>query len=136
MKLRVLFLSMIVVACFACSESGQDPTQYPNESSELAVLMRDMFEDAERMKADIAAGKTPSPQVDYERILSATATEPDKAASPEFKAFADSYISVMHSFNNANAEEAGGIFSDMVSTCTNCHESMCPGPLVRINKLK
>ena len=107
----------------------------PNGDSELAILMREMFEEGERIKEEIAEGKKPTINVDYEAVLTAQATEPEKAASDTYHAFAVSYIETMKALKKASAEEAGKLYVSMVNTCMDCHTELCPGPKRRIRKL-
>ena len=127
----VLFTIVILGAC----QSEQKAPLNPNGDSELALLMRAMFDEGMTMKSAIAEGKHPKVKIDFEDILTADATEPEKAASDVYKAYAQSYISIMEGFKdkNSNPEE---LYEAMVSNCESCHKALCPGPLVRIKKLK
>lgn len=107
----------------------------PNADSELALLMRDMLEEAKQLKEQVAKGEPLSIKLDHEKILTAHATEPDKAASAEYKAFAQSYLHVIEQIKNSNNENASLAYENLVKNCTSCHEALCPGPLVRIEKL-
>ncbi len=107
----------------------------PNGDSELALLMRAMFDDGMRMKAQIKKGEKPKAQIDFEKIFTAEATEPDKVATEEFHAFATSYVESMKALENAEPEEADGIYRGMVESCMNCHKAFCPGPTMRIKKM-
>ncbi len=139
------YLSILIViisfGTWACNNEGNTRSNTaskiinPNGDSELALLMRAMFDDGMDMKTAIEKGQHPSTKVDYAKIFTATATEPDKAASPEFKAFADVYLEQMKALENCTTEEAAPIFKTMVTSCMNCHAAMCPGPMVRIKKL-
>lgn len=108
----------------------------PNGDSELAILMREMFEEAKRIKKQVQNGETVTVKLDHEKILSAHATEPDKAASPKFKSWASAYLAGIESLKNAKPYEAETAYRSLVNNCLNCHKSLCPGPIVRINKLK
>lgn len=107
----------------------------PNGDSELAILMREMYEEGERIKQEIEEGKKPTIKVDYRRMLTAQATEPEKAASDTYHAFAQAYFGIMESLEKASAEEAPKIFVNMVDNCMECHQQLCPGPRMRIKKL-
>lgn len=140
--MKRLLLVPAAAICFffsACGEPEQTETEFfvsPNESSELAILMRDMFDDAMRMKGELEVGKKPTPGVDIERILTAEATEPEKAASLEYKAFAEAYIHVTSQMKEANHAQASEVFDEMVESCITCHQQLCPGPIRKISKLK
>jgi cytochrome c556 len=108
----------------------------PNGDSELALLMREMFTDVERIKAQVQNGEKVTVQVDHEKILSAHATEPAKAASAEFKTWGTAYLEGIETLKNASPENAEAVYTSLISSCMSCHQSFCPGPIVRIKKLK
>ena len=74
--------------------------------------------------------------VDHGRILTAQATEPEKAASAEYKDFANAYLKTMTNLETANSIQLTSIYDNMVNDCMACHKSMCPGPLTRIETLQ
>lgn len=129
-----LILSGILILN-AC-KSDEEPPLNPNGDTELALLMRAMFEEGMDIKADIEAGNHPEIKLDHEKILTAEATQPEEAASPEFKSLADKYLYSVRQLGARNNIDAGKKYDDMVQACMDCHRSMCPGPLARIKKLK
>jgi microcompartment protein CcmL/EutN len=130
-KVLLLFWAFHMISC----QQSQNRPLNPNGDSELALLMRAMYEDGERMKEHLESGKIPKPMADVEALLTAEATEPDKVATQEYKAFAESYIALTASLKEADAESAPELYKNMVDMCMTCHKSMCPGPMVRIEKL-
>ena len=96
-KLVVLLFLMSSVTIFlpSCSNADNNVPLNPNGDSELALLMRQMFEDGEAMKAALDSGKLPKLTKDHMKMLTVEATEPEKAASPEYKAFAQSYLQTL-----------------------------------------
>ncbi|MCB0571390.1 MAG: hypothetical protein KDC66_16580 [Phaeodactylibacter sp.] len=107
----------------------------PNGDSELALLMRAMFDDALQMKEQIERGEQARTGLDFEKILTAQATQPEKAASTEYKVHALSYLQTMQALQQADAAQASSLYESMVNSCTGCHQALCPGPLARIKKL-
>ena len=107
----------------------------PNGDSELALLMRAMYEEADRMKKAIERGEQPEITLDYGKILTAEATEPEKAASATYKVHAQSYLQTLKALENAELAEAKVLFDEMVDSCMGCHSALCPGPKARIKKL-
>lgn len=136
MQSRLLLVILPLMVACGSTETNTDSLRYPNESSELAVLMRQMFEDAERMRAQMKAGESPQTELQLESILTSEGTEPEKVASEAYKVFADSYLHVAHQFLESPDSMREARFEDMVTACENCHRSLCPGPLVRIKKLR
>lgn len=116
-------------------KTGQNPIN-PNGDSELALLMRNMYDEAERIKKQIENSEEVIVSLDHERILTAHATEPEKATSPEYKAFAKSYLQSLNSLQEANAAQMASQFDNLVANCMACHQSLCPGPMVKIKKLR
>ncbi len=87
MKLQIALAVVTTILLLSCStEKPQAPAAgnfiNPNGSSELAVLMNELFAEAETAKQKIALGEKPKWKVDAKKILNAAATEPEKVASP------------------------------------------------------
>lgn len=121
----------------SCSDEKASATKplNPNGDSELALLMRQMFEDGERVRAQVKEGKPVDIQVDFEKIMTAKATDPAKMQGPDYPAFAGAYVEAMKALRDAPPAEAQDKYSEVVATCMNCHQQSCPGPMVRIKKL-
>ncbi len=135
-QLLLFYIILAGLLAFNACKSDEEPPLNPNGDTELALLMRAMFEEGMDIKADIEAGKHPEIKLDHEKILTAEATQPEEAASPEFKSLADKYLYSVRQLGAKNNMDAGKKFDDMVQACMDCHRSMCPGPLARIKKLK
>ena len=142
--LVVLALAVFFVLGVSCQQEETESSQFdnlvqqpvnPNGDSELALLMRAMVEEAERIKAQIAAGEPVTITLDHEKILTAHATEPEKAASAEFKTFAATYLQAIEALKAATPVESAVIYDEMISSCMGCHQMLCPGPMMRIKKL-
>jgi hypothetical protein len=137
-----LIIFAITVACTeekkACA-TGEDQVQQPinpNGDSELALLMRAMFEEAQLIKQQIKNGEPITVKLDHEKILTAHATEPEKAASDTYKAFAELYLQNIKSLQSAEPQQVVNIYDNVVQSCMSCHQSLCPGPIVKIKKLQ
>ena len=133
----ILFILFCMINCTEINnEQCSTPAPLnPNGDSELALLMREMYEDGMRMKSQIEKGEQPKIIKKFEAIHTAKATEPEKAASEKYKVFANSYLATMDALQNASPDEANVLYKGMVESCMNCHRSMCPGPIVRIKNL-
>ncbi len=107
----------------------------PNGDSELALVMRQLTEEADAIKSEIEAGQPIEFTVDHEAILRAHATEPEKANSPTYKAFAKLYLQSIEDLHSAKPAQIPELYDKMIDGCINCHKSLCPGPVVRIKKL-
>lgn len=135
-------MTSILIAGFAlliaCQESPRYQTDWhpnPNGDSELALMMRDMFDEAMNMKLDILEQHRPDPSGDYSRMLTADATEPDKLEREDYKAFTLAYQNSLKRIDASDIGELHDAYTSMVQTCVSCHQAMCPGPIARINHL-
>lgn len=134
----LIFFLLLVLSCSDIEPSNSDlpPTQpNPNGDSELALLMREMFDDGMRMKEQIENGKKLEVLAKFEKIHTAQATEPEKVASKKYKMYADAYLNMLEQLKVSSEEDTPILFHGLVESCMNCHRAMCPGPMVRIKKL-
>ncbi len=107
----------------------------PNGDSELALLMRDMHEDGMRTKQQILDGEQPDVKVKYHALNSASATEPEKAASQAYKSFATYYEATVKSLLESNEGNRAESYQTMVDACMSCHQELCPGPMRKIKRM-
>lgn len=138
----LIALAAYILSCTAEAAPCDDPemkkaslTVNPNGDSELALLMRAMYDDLARMKAAIERGEEPVPGIDHAKMLTAQATEPDKAASDTYKAWAQTYLQMVQSLQNGETGLAPELYRNVVNTCMGCHSDLCPGPKMRIGHL-
>ena len=134
----ILSLLILFILAISCSERSKSSKKIinPNGDSELALLMREMFDDMEELKSRIENEQPISSLLGHENILTAHATQPEKAASAEYQAFAKTYLNTVEALRKAEPEKAKGLYDVLVLNCEACHKELCPGPLVRIEKLK
>ncbi|MCF8257491.1 MAG: hypothetical protein K9J06_08065 [Flavobacteriales bacterium] len=132
MKLRIIPVVTMVLAWASC-EAPQPKDVNPNGSSELAILMREMFDDGERIKAQVQRGEEPTGLRDFAAIHAAIPTD-STVKTLVFTAFAESYL---ESVRQLEADDSTSVyrFNRMVDQCMNCHSEFCPGPKKRIRKL-
>lgn len=134
MKRYLTFLSIMITVYLlaSCSETNNTSLN-PNGDSELAILMREMYNDLEIIKKNLSSEDLKSFKIKHDKILTAKGTEPEKVNSDTYKAFSEIYLSVIESFNKG--EDKIMAYKQIVNSCQSCHQSLCPGPLVKINKL-
>jgi hypothetical protein len=118
-----------------CADNESTRVINPNGDSELALLMREMFDDGMRTKQKVLDGQMPAITCDYRGIHTAEATQPEKAASEEFKSFAKAYEVSASEFLMSDPEMMADNYQTMVTACMNCHKAVCPGPMVKIKKM-
>ena len=139
MFVAVLFLGL---NCTDATEIESTPSKTtkrplnPNGDSELALLMRAMFDEAQQIQQQIAEHQPLSFNLEHEKILTATATVPAKAASDKYQAHAASYLQSIEALRLAPVAEQHSLYQDMVGNCMSCHKALCPGPMMRIKKLR
>lgn len=106
-----------------------------NEPSELALLMRDMYDRNRELKTQIKDGEIPeSFPEDWLNIHTATSNE---TLNETFEALAEQYLNNMEAITKAETKEEGiKAYNNMISTCASCHTIYCQGPLAKIKKLK
>jgi len=108
----------------------------PNGDSELALLMRSMYDSAASVKELIKQGKLPEkfPSA-FLKIHTAKPTD-STVRTIEFTAFATDYINGLTTLHSSSKEKLTSNYNILVQKCVNCHQAVCPGPIQRINKLK
>lgn len=131
----LLLLLLATSACQqkTCNKPKSKRPINPNGDSELALLMRDMFEESDSLKQLVIDGKALSGLKKYQEIHSAIPTDPD-VTGPIFEAFAKNYIESIKALE-ASDSTAVFNFNRMVDQCMNCHTEFCPGPKKRIKQL-
>lgn len=135
----LILFSLSMTGCSQQEESCEAPAKKkiynPNGDSELALLMRDMFDEGMRVKEAVESGKRPIPDWDADAMFTAHATQPEKVATPEFKAYAQAFLEAAKAMEDASPEAYRQSYQGMVKTCVACHQEVCPGPIVKINKM-
>ena len=129
-----LFLIISVLFFSACINNNEDPTIItdPNDTSEMALLMRDMFERLEVIKDKIENNENLSEeQLSFASIHSQEATD-SSFIKVGLVPMSEGYSRIINQFNNQPSKEN---YKSIVNSCINCHISMCPGPLERIDNL-
>ena len=104
------------------------------EDSEMTLLMRDMFEYYDSLKVNIENGEIPEQIRVFNEVHSAVSTEPEKGKSELYQAMATVYKESADRLKN-NRTDMPKYFNQMIDNCMNCHQQMCPGPMVKIKKL-
>lgn len=106
-----------------------------NQPSELALLMRDMYEKNLALKKQIKNGEIPeSFPEDFLTIHTAQANE---NLNETFDALAKEYIKNMEAITKAqNIDEGVKAYNAMVNTCASCHTIYCQGPLAKIRRME
>ncbi|AFM03246.1 hypothetical protein Fleli_0786 [Bernardetia litoralis DSM 6794] len=162
--MKKLFLIPLIICFISCQSSqneGKENTETtqnkedknatnlindprsPNPSSELAVLMRDMWEYADTLKNEIADSTSnnalPNYQTRFKEIHAAIPTD-KHTKSPAFDAMTKVMLQKLENVyqnaaeNKEQNEQVEG-FNLLIKSCLQCHEQQCPGPISKISKL-
>lgn len=108
----------------------------PNGDSELALLMRSMFDESMAAKKLIQEGK-PAPNFSEEFVAIHTAKETDpNVRTEEFRSLSEFFLKQVAVLEKAGPEERISAHNNMVASCLACHAEYCPGPMLKIKKLR
>jgi len=136
--IALFFLSALILATCGQQETPADAKSKiynPNGDSELALLMRDMFDEGMLMKTAIEEGRQPEFRYDPAAIFTAHATEPAKAASEAYQSMGKAYLAAAKALQQCEPGERKAFYQGMVHTCMACHEELCPGPTRKIRRM-
>jgi RNase P subunit RPR2 len=136
MKIYVLVLFSLIYFLACQSKGPQKKSLNPNGDSELAILMRQMFDETMKMKEAQEKGEKYKPALDLQDILKAHPTEEGKNETPEYRAYAQQYLQVMEQYAQAKDHRIESGYQAVVDNCKACHSAICPGPLMKIRHLE
>lgn len=143
---KILIAGGLCLASFFIACQQNDPTTKEaktekvyemNEASELAILMREMYEDNLEIRDSIKNGFIPSgfPEAFY-KIHTAQASKV-KDQKETFDALAKQYIANLEKMAEAESnQEATKLYNGVINTCASCHQIYCQGPLPKIRKMR
>lgn len=104
----------------------------PNNTSEMALQMRDMYEQLADIKLKIEVGDSlSSEQLAFALIHELEATD-ESFRKQGLEAMSIAYASAVDQFNKNPDKKA---YQTLINNCVSCHQSLCPGPLERIDNL-
>ncbi len=107
----------------------------PNGSSELSILMRDMYDHAlAARKLALNGEKDTEFPKEFNKIHTATPTD-ETTKNSYYDTFADVYLNALKSYSLSGSEDLKLNYNNLVNTCLACHSSHCPGPVPKIRKL-
>lgn len=152
LKLNKSFLINLLLGCLwvpyfsSCSSSQSVDVESetidvtvdnPNDDSELTLLMRKIYEEADSIKATIKNGSGNITQEfinELEYVYKAKPSKP-KISNQTFTSFNELMISEAKTVQSDTLNKKEG-FNKLVNRCIDCHKTFCPGPIPRIKKLK
>ena len=146
MKRSFIFLLTITFLILSCTTKKEtleteslNKIELPTDSlSELRVLMYTMEAQMHVLKNDIKNKKTIDSSYfkNYQDLFTAQASEHVKRDSM-FTHFGNDFLNQYNSLTK-NSTPLGIIdqYNAVVISCVSCHQTFCPGPIMRIEKLK
>ena len=145
MKKTLFILGISTAFVFSCSQEQDEKTSSekkeiynPNGNSELALAMRQTFEQTEQIKLNLEKGDFSIPENYVENLqLFHSATPTDSTVKTElFSQFRNSlYLIANDLVSSSDLNKRKEVYQTLISTCISCHQKFCPGPIVRIKKL-
>lgn len=138
----LLVLTILVTSVIACQEAHDaetfrhpDDIVNPNGDSELALVMRDIHFEANKVGRALEANE----DVDL-TLLKELSAKLSTSVPTDSNVLDEAYYSFSTSLEKRvelmESEDAVIEFNEMVKTCVACHKNTCPGPISKIQKLK
>ena len=135
-------LFVIALGFFACDTPAEKKAEtviteelVMYKSSEMALLMREMYVFNEKTKEKIIKneelGEFPT---NFLNIHSAILTDPtDRTVG--FEGFSQAFLENQQAVFSANTTDKKEQFNVMINSCVACHKTTCIGPIPKIKKL-
>jgi cytochrome c553 len=107
-----------------------------DQPSELAQIMRTIYEEGTQRKSMLLEGKLdPAVTESLFKMITATPTKPHMKGEG-FEPYAQSFIRIYDDIHQASTvEEQIEAHNNMVTTCIACHKQFCDGPISKIESL-
>ena len=143
MRLSSILLCMILFSSCNFSEEKEvvveDKEEFVfdlYEPSEMSLLMNSMYDENEKIKAEIVSGNVPDEfHEDFMRIFTAELSE-SKYRNETFEAYSKVFIDNQKAiFDGVGQLPLEQRYNNAIKTCISCHTTECVGPIPRIEKL-
>ena len=119
----------------AASCESPSSNRYPNEDKPMALMMRQMADNAQKMKNKLEAGeKINASEFPFIRFHLVEPTDPN-VLQPQFYENARTFQESHKALVNAPQAKQKQMYTAYINQCINCHQTYCSGPLKRIRKL-
>ncbi|MAW21791.1 MAG: hypothetical protein CMD16_05305 [Flavobacteriales bacterium] len=139
LELKILGGCIIASSFYSCSrlndKEKSTAINFPNKSSELAELMRDLVENTEEVKLQISKNEKPGFFIEFDKLHTAVPTDLAVRDDGHFTSFANNYIATVNELINTTGDKEEK-YNKMIQSCIICHQQICPGPIKRIKKLR
>lgn len=141
--MKNIFYLLLFALFFSCGNSSNDESKENKkieydmyESSEMALLMNQMFDYNLKVKEEILLGKIPTEfPIDFLKIHTAEMSE-FKSRNETFQSFSQVFIETEKQiFEEESTVDIKERFNQAINVCISCHNTECTGPIPRIKKL-
>jgi len=136
---RIAYFFTLLFLTVSCDTNKKEvkieeaPVMY--EASEMALLMRGMYEFNKAARAQIINKDSLSPFPEsFLLIDNAVLTDPSDR-DKEFDIIAEQFINAQKATFSAKSDSTLYHFNKSVNLCISCHETRCIGPIPKIKKL-
>ena len=127
----IYFLFFILF--FSCSQQQNQVIIDPNQASDMALMMREMYIELTLIKDKLEKSEDiSSERLNFGLIHEKTPT--DSIFLTDNLGFMS--VAFSESINVFNQNPSTKTFSNVVNHCISCHQNLCPGPLESILNLK
>ena len=139
MNLKSIVFLLLLFILWACGSADQEkscasPQVNPNGESDMSLFMRKIAQECEINKVNIINGKPLAFSINPELILKAKMTKGHTMDS-NYIVFAEAFISKFNALEKEK-EDPKLFYNAFIQNCISCHNTQCPGPIKRINKLR
>jgi hypothetical protein len=138
MKKIYITLTLVLISLLACTKVDKKVTgnfTNPNGETELATFMKSIHDETALAKNACINGEKYTFKTKEQTLFTSDAADPDKVASERYKMFGQAYLNALNTYKKASKTDLADSYNQMVGACENCHQALCPGPLVRVKKL-
>tara|TARA_B100000073_G_C23354298_1_gene420143 strand:+ start:48 stop:458 length:411 start_codon:yes stop_codon:yes gene_type:complete len=132
MRELLFFLFTILFSCVHNDKEIKQGIIDPNDASEMALMMRDMFNQLEMIKNKIESGEDISNELLQFIDIHKTKATDESFVIDDLKRMSIGFKKVVEKFNKLPSKRN---YNLIVNNCISCHQGLCPGPLDRIDNL-
>ena len=141
--MKFSFYFLVLLLCFSCVEKKTSCTECDEEKealvmyepSELATLMLEMYDANQNWKEEILKGNIPSSFPEKFKSMQGAESVNESTDGEFYNSMTDAYLKSIDDLTSATSENAKEKYNNMVNVCIQCHQQICPGPIMKINKL-
>lgn len=139
---KSLLLLFTILLLFSCAKADKaekevivEPEMQMYEPSEMAILMRQMYEFNKATKTRILNNDSllAFPE-EFVNIHKAVLTDP-KDRDAEFDSLAIAFVNFQKATFSTKSDSTSYYFNQSVNSCIDCHQTRCTGPIPKIKKL-